>query len=324
MSLSVSPEILQEYARAREKARLELEHRTEAVYRKIPRIGEIDRQMCQVGMDIARWVLKHPNDHQRGVDEIQATLDALKRERRHLLAESGLEEGFLELQYACPHCRDTGYTPENHPCRCLRQKLINQAYQSSNLGLVLREQHFGTFRLELFSDRPFPGKQRSPRENMRAITESAKHFIDHFESSGERNLIFHGDTGLGKTFLCSCIARALLDKGYTVLYLTSFKVAEVMENYRFNRRDNPEYEVPYRLIYDCDLLIIDDLGTEMTNTFTNIEFFNILNDRLMARKKMIFSTNLSPTELVRRYGERVSSRLVSQFVGLEFYGEDLR
>lgn len=324
MKIPVSQDILQEYARAREQGQLELEHRIETVYRKIPRIAEIDRQMSQVGMDIARWVLKHPEDHEKGANEIRATLDTLKKERDALLSANGLNEQFLEINYRCPLCNDTGYTPDNHPCRCLRQKLIDRSYQSSNLGLMLREQHFGTFNINLFSDRPFPGKNLSPRDNLRQIVEIAKHFIDHFESGTERNLIFHGDTGLGKTFLCSCIARSLLDKGYTVLYLTSFRVAEVMENYRFNRRDNPDYEAPYRMIYDCDLLIVDDLGTEMTNTFTNVEFFNILNSRLMAQKKMIFSTNLSPTELVRRYGERVSSRLVSQFNGFEFYGADLR
>lgn len=324
MRTPVSQDILQEYARARELAQLELEHRIETVYRKIPRIAEIDRQMSQVGMDIARWVLSHPEDHQKGANEIRATLETLKKERRSLLSANGLDDTFLEISYRCPHCKDTGYTPDNHPCRCLRQKLIDRSYQSSNLGLMLREQHFGTFNLSLFTDRPFQGKTLSPRDNIRQITDVSKHFIDHFESGSERNLIFHGDTGLGKTFLCSCIARSLLDKGYTVLYLTSFRVAEVMENYRFNRKDNPEYEAPYRMIYDCDLLIIDDLGTEMANTFTNIEFFNILNSRLMAQKKMIFSTNLSRTELMQRYGERVSSRLISQFMGFEFYGADLR
>lgn len=324
MKTRVTQEILQEYARLRDQAQFELQHRTEEVYNRIPRIAQIDRQMSQVGMDIARWVLKHPEDFQKGTQEIRATLDALKKERSTLLSAQGLSDQFLELTYRCPICKDTGFTPENNPCRCLRQRLIDRAYKSSNLGLLLRDQHFGTFNINLFSDSPYQGKNRSPRENIRHIGTVAKRFIDQFESYAEPNLIFHGGAGQGKTFLCSCIARALLDKGYTVLYQTSFRIAETMENYKFGRKENPDAESAYRMIYDCDLLIVDDLGTELTNTFTNVEFFNILNSRLMSKKKMIFSTNLPPTELVRTYGERVSSRLLSQFELMEFYGEDLR
>lgn len=320
----VSREILQEYERLREKAQVELQHRTEEVYRRLPRIAEIDRQMSQVGMDIARWVLRHPEDIEKGTQEIRATLDKLKKERSALLAAQGLDDRFLELAFSCQSCRDTGYTPDNNPCRCLRQKLIERAYQDSNLELLLRDQHFGTFDLQLFSDVSVPGKEKSPRENIRQIQAVTRRFIDQFESYGEPNLIFLGDTGLGKTFLCSCVARSLLDKGYTVLYQTSFRIAEAMENYKFGRRENPEAEQAYRMIYDCDLLIVDDLGTELANAFTNVEFFNILNSRLMNKKKMIFSTNLSATEMARTYGERVFSRLISQFELLEFYGKDLR
>lgn len=324
MKNRVSQEILQEYSRLREKAQFELQHRTEEVYSRIPRIAEIDRQMSQVGMDIARWVLKHPEDFTKGTQEIRATLDALKKERSALLTAQGLSDQFLELTFRCALCRDSGYTPDNNPCRCLRQKLIERAYHASNLELLLRDQHFGTFDLELFSDKHISGKEKSPRENIRQIESVARRFIDQFESYSEPNLVFYGDTGLGKTFLCSCVARSLLDKGYTVLYQTSFRIAEAMENYKFGRRENPEAESAYRMIYDCDLLIVDDLGTELANAFTNVEFFNILNSRLMSKKKMIFSTNLAVTEMARTYGERVFSRLISQFELLEFYGKDLR
>lgn len=324
MRTRVSPEILQEYARYRDQARLEQEMRTEEVYRRIPRIAEIDRQMGQVAMDIARWVLKHPDDHEKGALEIRATLDALRQERRTLLGAHGLSEDFLETVHRCPHCRDTGYTEDGNPCRCLRQRLIDNACRSANLGPLLKDQHFGAFNLNLFSESPYPGKKLSPRDNMRHIASAAQRFVTQFESLSQPNLIFHGGAGLGKTFLCSCVARALLDRGYTVLYQTAFSIAETMENYRFGRREGTDAETAYRMIYDCDLLIVDDLGTELTNTFTTVEFFNILNTRLMNQRKMLFSTNLAPTELVRTYGERVSSRLLSHFELMEFYGEDLR
>lgn len=324
MRLHVPKEVFQEYSRSRERAQLELEHRTSEVYNQIPRIAEIDRQLGQVSMDIARWILKHPEDSQKGSQEIRTTLEALQRERTALLASRGLSDQFLEMTYQCPLCRDTGYTPDNKTCRCLRQKLIDRAYRNSNLGTFLQNQNFNTFDLSLFSDTPMKGKERSPRENIRLIKEKSQEFIDQFESNSTKNLVFYGGTGQGKTFLCSCIARALLDKGYTVLYQTSFRIAEVMSSYKFGNQDNADAESSYRLIYDCDLLIIDDLGTEMTNTFTNSEFFNILNSRLMSQKKMIFSTNLSPIEWIRTYGDRISSRMMSQFSSLEFYGSDLR
>lgn len=324
MKTHVAPEVLQEYARIRERSQREAELRRSEVYKKIPRISEIDSQMSHVGMDIARWVLAHPEDHEKGVHEIKATLNALNAERLSLLKAHGLSERYLEVTFQCGLCKDSGYTPDNNPCRCLRQKLIDRAYKNSNLDRILRDQHFGNFNLKLFSDSPYPGKSLSPKENIRNIGSVAQRFIGHFESYSEPNLVFHGGAGLGKTYLCSCVAKALLDKGYTVLYQTSFNISETMESFRFGKRENPDSEAAYRMIYDCDLLIIDDLGTELTNAFTNVELFNILNSRLMNKRKMIFSTNLSPSELVRTYGERVSSRLLSNFELLEFYGEDLR
>ncbi len=324
MKVHISKDIFQEYSHIREQAQLELEHRTNEVYNQIPRIAEIDRQLAHVSMDIARWILKHPEDSQKGSVEIRTTFEALQKERSALLASRGLSNKFLELTYTCPHCRDTGYTTGRSICRCLRQKLIDRAFRNANLGTALKNQHFGTFDIDLFSTNPVPGKDRSPKENMRLIEKTAHEFIDNFESPSTQSLIFYGGTGQGKTFLCSCIARSLLENGYSVLYQTAFRISEVMSTYKFGNQSDIDAETSYRLIYECDLLIIDDLGTEMTNTFTNVEFFNILNSRLMNQKKMIFSTNLAPIEWIRTYGDRVSSRLMSQFNSKEFYGNDLR
>jgi len=317
-------EIMQEYAALRDRKELERKERTATVYERIPEIESIDRKMSQMGMDIARWVLRNPKDAEKGLREIQETLSALQSERAHLLKAQGLPETYLDSEFQCELCKDRGYLPEGHPCRCLRQRVIRRAYSDSNLENLLRTQNFSKFNLNRFPDTPFDGYDLSPRRNMTRIGESSKKFIENFESASTRNLLLYGNTGLGKTFLCSCIAKALLDKGYTVLYQTSFRIAEAMSAYKFGNREDQDAAEPYHQIYDCDLLIVDDLGTELTNAFTTSELFNILNSRLMDGKKMIFSTNLSHSELLRTYGDRVFSRLLSQFELLEFYGTDLR
>ena len=146
-------------------------------------------------------------------------------------------------------------------------------------------------------------------------------FAFNFDVNSKDNLLFYGETGTGKTFLANCIAKSLLDKGKIVIYQTAFKLLEILEDLRFGKNSNRD---KYNLLFEADLLIIDDLGTEMTNTFTNTELFNIINSRLLSNKKMIVSTNLSPKEIMDRYDDRIFSRLFSKFAVLHFFGKDLR
>ena len=191
----------------------------------------------------------------------------------------------------------------------------------SNLARVLKKENFQSFNLDLFSDQPFDGQVLTPKQNMMDILNVSEGFVFNFDEDNEDNLLFYGETGLGKTFLTNCIAKALLDRGKIVIYQTSFKLLEILEELRFKNNNDKE---KYNLLFDADLLIIDDLGTEMTNTFTNSEIFNIINSRLLSNKKTIVSTNLSPKEMMDRYDDRIFSRLFSKFTVLHFFGKDLR
>ena len=164
----------------------------------------------------------------------------------------------------------------------------------------------------------------TPRENMLDILGISEEFINNFDKNNGDNLLFYGTTGLGKTFLCNCIAKSLLDKNKIVIYQTAFTILDILEERRFGKGDKEMSNYQYELLFDADLLIIDDLGTEVSNTFTNAEIFNIVNTRLLRSKKTIISTNLTPKEISDTYTDRVFSRIFDKFNPLKFYGNDLR
>lgn len=194
----------------------------------------------------------------------------------------------------------------------------------SNLENVLQVENFDNFNIELFEENKFKGEELSPRENILDILSIAEGFVSNFEKNNGENLLFYGTTGLGKTYMSNCIAKALLDKGYIVIYQTAFTILEILENRRFGKGDMKLSSYQYELLFDADLLIIDDLGTEVSNTFTNAEIFNIVNTRLIKGKKTIISTNLTPKEITETYTDRVFSRIFHKFLPLKFYGKDIR
>ena len=317
-------EILAEYERLRDHEQRELAKRKTFVHNKIPRIKSIDDEIAATGVLIARSILNHPKDYEKALTEIQSKMEFLRQEKAILLTENNIPLDYLEPAFQCPHCKDTGYNTNGKKCSCFKQKLINRAYAMSNLSKVLEKQNFQTFNINVFSDERFENRDLTPRQNMLQVLNVCEGFVHNFDSKQRENLLFYGTTGLGKTFMCNCIAKALLDKGKIVVYQTAFKILEILEDYKFNRNRAPDTEMSYQLLFDCDLLIIDDLGTEMTNTFTNTEVFNILNTRLIQDKDILISTNLSPMELANTYSDRVFSRIVGEFTLLEFYGKDVR
>lgn len=315
-------EILREYEIKRNTARASREKRIQEVYHRIPRIQEIDGELNKTGISISRALIKGVDDPEKTVASFKEYLDQLKRERAILLTENNIPMQYLDENFSCNECRDTGFTQGGQKCKCFKQQLITKAYDMSNLSNVLKKENFKTFNLSLFSDEPFDGQSLSPKQNMLDILNVSEGFVFNFEENNEENLLFYGETGLGKTFLTNCIAKALLDRGKIVIYQTSFKLLEILEDLRFN--NDTKDRTKYNLLFEADLLIIDDLGTEMTNTFTNSEIFNIINSRLLSNKKTIVSTNLSPKEMMDRYDDRIFSRLFSKFTVLHFYGKDLR
>jgi len=314
-------EILRDYEEKRNRARASREKRLQEVYDKIPRIKKIDAELQKTGISISKALIRGVDDPEKTIESFKKSLEQLKQERAILLTENNIPLHYLDDNFSCNECKDTGFISSGTKCKCFRQQLINKAYNMSNLSNVLKKENFKHFNMDLFSDQPFEGQSLTPKQNMMDILNVCEGFTFNFDEDNEENLLFYGETGLGKTFLTNCIAKALLDKGKIVIYQTSFKLLEILEDLRFKNNNDKE---KYNLLFEADLLIIDDLGTEMTNTFTNSEIFNIINSRLLANKKTIVSTNLSPKEMMDRYDDRIFSRLFSKFTVLHFFGKDLR
>ncbi len=317
-------EILLEYEKIRDSEEKKLEQRKRQVYEIVPRIKEIDEQINETGILISKMILASPEDSEKSLQQLKEQMEQLKQEKAFLLTENNIPLDFLTLHHQCKKCKDTGFLEDGQKCDCFKQKLINKAYEMSSIGKVLEKENFQRFDINVFSDEPFENEKQTPRQNMLNILNICEGFVINFDSNPEENLLFYGPTGLGKTFLCNCIAKALLDKGKIVVYQTAFKIFEIIEDYKFSKAFSSDVEIAYKLLFDCDLLIIDDLGTELVNAFTNTELFNILNTRLVQNKKMIISTNLSPQDIANTYSDRVLSRLFGAFTRLEFYGKDLR
>lgn len=318
-------EILREYGRKRDMSVSEQKRRLELIYKKVPKVKEIDSEIAKTGVMIAKSLLNNPDSYEENLAEVKKRMEKMKSEKAFLLTENNISLDQLEIRYECSKCNDTGYLKSGSKCSCLKQALIREAYKMSNIENRLSSENFKTFDINIFSEEPFDGEVLSPRENMLKMLNTAEGFCINFDKHNGENLLFYGTTGLGKTFLCNCIAKSLLDKGKVVIYQTAFKIMEIVEAHRFNREDDSRFSrEEYNMLFEADLLIIDDLGTELSNSFTITEFFNIINSRLLKGSKTVISTNLSPMEISNIYTDRVFSRLFNQFNMLKFYGPDLR
>lgn len=324
MNRDIISDIQRIYEKRRDKNIRDLQRRQNEVYKKLPKVEQLDDEIKKVGIKMAREVLFNPDKGEEITLKAKETIEALKMEKAFLLTEGNISADYLDLTYDCLNCKDTGYLDDGQRCSCMKQMLINRAYKMSNLESVLDKENFKTFDIKVFSNDPFEGERLSPRENMMEILSYAEGFIGNFRENNGENLLFYGTTGLGKTFLCNCIAKALLDKNKIVIYQTAFTILDILEKRRFRKDISDITEYDYSLLFDGDLLIIDDLGTEVSNTFTNAEIFNIVNTRLLAGKKTIISTNLTPNEISEIYTDRVFSRILDKFIPLKFYGKDLR
>lgn len=314
-------DILREYDRLRQQSEDLKRQRKEEIYRRVPRIKEIDQEIARLGLLLSKSIIESPEKSQQLMERISKEMESLKEDRAMLLTENNIPLNYLEKVYQCEKCKDRGFLENGKKCSCFKQKLINRAYNLSNLSTTLEKENFHNFNINLFSSEPYDKEDLTPRQNMMHNLNTSEGFVMNFRDPQTKNLLFYGSTGLGKTYLANCVAKALLDRGYIVIYQTSFKMIEVLEDLRFRRNENKD---EYNLLFEADLLIIDDLGAELTNSFTNSELFNLINSRILREKKIIISTNLNPMELAERYDDRIFSRLIAHFDVLKFYGEDLR
>lgn len=311
--------IMNIYEEKRTAAANERQQRIKKVYEAVPEIDEIDNEIFRLGMENTQKILKNPEKSEEYNNEFKEKLDILNKKKKKLMSENNIPEDYDKYRYSCNLCNDTGYTPNGKKCVCFEQQIINEAYSRSNLGEKLKKQNFDTFSFDYYSKQP-DKSGISPYDNIKRIFKEAKIFCDNFEND-YKNLLFNGNTGLGKTFLSSCIAKEIIEKGKTVVYLTASKLFSAYEDYKFGR--NTDKSVIDN-IYNSDLLIIDDLGTEAENKINNSFLFDVMNERLSNGKKMIISTNFSINELDKAYSKRFTSRLFEYFIVYTFTGEDIR
>ncbi len=315
--------IQNEYEELRRHNQEDLEERRKAVYSAIPEIVDIDRAISSAGLSIISLAVANPADMKQKIQALREQQKNLQLKRKALLLENGFAEDELSLRYACEKCQDTGVY-ENRNCTCFERRLIMKTFEKSNLSQQLKNQSFKTFDLALFSMEIDPIWGISPYDNMKGILSVCRSFIDNFDRT-EKNLLFWGDPGLGKTFLSTCIAKELIKKGHSVIYETTYQIVSLLEESKFRRTgDSEALKAQTQRLYDSDLLILDDLGAEFATQYTNAALFDILNSRLITGKKTILNTNLNLEKLSDRYSERLISRIMGSYVTLQFFGEDLR
>ncbi len=322
MNTSHYKKLLRSYEKIRDDHTRTLQLRQQEVYTKIPRIAQIDQELSMTGIKISRTVLQSPSEAEKLIAALQEKNMDLTIEKAELLHMNGYPKDYLVPTYTCATCKDSGYA-EGTSCKCLQQKLINTAYEQSNLKDVLAVENFDNFDFRYYSDVVDEKEGMSPRQNMQVIYSTCMNFVENYEQSFT-NLLFYGPSGLGKTFLCNCIAKDLLDRGKTVLYLTAFQLFKLIEQERFHRNTTEEKSDLLDTIIMVDLLIIDDLGTEFSTILTSSELFNFLNTRLLDKKPTIISTNLPPNNWKNIYSDRITSRIHGNYKVLNFFGEDIR
>jgi DNA replication protein DnaC len=334
MSNSIHRIILNEYEAKQKLAYDRVQSIKEKVYKEIPRIEEIDREIQLAGIKYNKAILLGTEPSEKAVDELLKKMDSLKKEKEFLLLKFSYPLDYLEPEFECKSCKDTGFIETAsgmEKCSCYRQKYINHLFSQSNIKL-LDEENFSSFNENLFPDKVDEEKygiKISPRENILKIRERALGFIENLDKSEEKNLFFCGPTGVGKTFMINCIAAELLKKGRIVLYQTAPVLFKTINDYRLMAlKDNSVDDTGYCNIFSVELLIIDDLGTETPTAARYAELLNILTTRqknnLSSPCKTIISTNLGINRLHEYYDERVASRIIGGFDLFRFAGEDIR
>ena len=287
-------------------------------YERVPRLREIDRQLRMTMAMAAQAVFAQGGDAQSAMEEVKQKNLALQQEREQLV-HLYFEEGFLDDSPICPHCGGSGYVGAAM-CECLRE-LCRQEQKKELTFLNVGRETFDQFRLDLYADAVDPKLGVNIRSVMEKTLQTCRKYAHSFsERSG--NLLFSGDTGLGKTFLSACIARTVADRGYSVVYESAGHLFGKLEQAKFSGNEQAREDVKKYGI--CDLLIIDDLGTEMPGQFVTSSLYNLVNDRLLAGKPMIISTNLNTDDLAKRYSPQIASRLRGSFTRVAFLGEDIR
>ena len=313
---------LEENKRRREDQREQLRQQ---LYAREPRLAKLDRQLQGTMAQLVAASLRRGEDAGAAVRAIRDKNLDIQQERAVLLGAMGLPEDALDSKPACPLCNDTGWRGAQM-CRCLKELCAQEQIQELSKLLDLGEQSFDTFRLDYYSETPWPGRGTSPRANMDLVYEVCLNYAQKFGRFALKNLFLTGAPGLGKTFLSACIARSVSEQGFSVVYDTAGNIFAQFETRKFQRDTQGVQEArdETRRYLTCDLLILDDLGSELTTQFVQSALYELLNTRLVGEKHTVISSNLTMEEAARRYSPQIASRLMGEYHVLHFFGDDIR
>jgi DNA replication protein DnaC len=301
----------------RSQAHEENERIKRQLYNKLPRLAAIERELANTGVTAAREIIGGGGDTKGKIEKLRQENLALQAERAELLVENGYPQGLLDVNYFCQKCKDTGYAGDS-VCDCLRALLREEACKVANAGSPLPLFTFDSFDLSYYPDTSDGKYDFNVRWHMEKVFSHCKSFAAEFKHA-DTSLLMLGKTGLGKTHLALSIANAVIEQGYGVIYDTAQNIFMKMEDENYGRTEK-KYTFS---VFDCDLLIIDELP-DFASPFSINSLYNIINTRMLRKLPMIVSTNLTENELAARYGERIFSRLIGQFTLLKFFGNDIR
>ncbi|MDU5229333.1 MAG: ATP-binding protein [Anaerococcus sp.] len=305
-------------AQRREQNLIDQKKRINEVYKKIPSMESLDKNIMELGYIIIQDGLKGDDTEKKEND-----LKQLRIEKARILEANGFEKDYMEIRYHHPICKDTGFVGTKM-CSCRKQLIIDQNYSQSNIRSLISRENFRNFDDSLFSDNPYKDYPITPYQNIQHIKKSLYGFINDFDKQNN-NLYIFGDVGRGKTYLLNSIAKEILDRNYSVLYMTSSKLFKFLNDYNWAFEEaRAKHQEQFDFILDCDLLIIDDLGSEASSKNDSANLFEVVNNRMIAGKPIIFSTNFDETMLSEMYGDRIFSRIIGNSEVYEIFGEDLR
>ena len=302
--------ILHNYEKTRDKNRHLSDKRREEIYHKVDGYQALDEAVASCSVSYGKKLLDGDDN---AMIDLRRTLAELSDSKQKLLVSYGYPANYLEPLFDCPDCQDTGYH-NGTKCHCFKKQMITLLYEQSGIQKMLAENNFSTLSEEYYEGEDL--------ERFHTAVESCYDFIRKFPE-GCPNLFLYGTVGTGKSFLSGCIAKELLDKGHSVIYFSAVQLFDMLSEYSFDKNKDSLYN-PYEDLYNCDLVIIDDLGTEIANNFVTSKLFNCLNERQLRKKSTIISSNLSLEELKLLYSDRIFSRVTANYVFRKLTGPDVR
>ena len=308
--------IMRDYERRRDANRSLQVSRQEKVYREMPEYEKLADSVSSLSVSAAKMLL---SGDENALSRLHDSLGEISRKQKEMLLNAGYPENYLDPVYDCPDCQDTGYVKDpngqKEKCHCFRQQEIAALYDQSNIREVISRENFSTLSYDYY--------QGEDLLRFKTAVSTSLNFVQNFKED-YHNLLFYGTVGTGKSFLSGCIANELIKAGHSVVYFSALNLFECLAFYNFDSKEKTKLHSFYENIYGCDLLVIDDLGTETTNTFINSQLFACLNERQLKRNATVISTNLNLEELQARYSDRIFSRLTSNFTFCKLTGADIR